>query len=251
MLWVHRTAGTWQSHIDAYIAPSEFARRMFLGAGLPADRLHVKPHFVDPDPGVGCGDGGYALFAGRLSREKGVETLLAAWEELHTRLPLVIAGNGPLASTVGESVARLSGVRWVGHQSRADMQRLVSNAAILVFPSVVFETFGQTIIEAYAAGTPVAASSGGAAAELIAPRRTGFLFTAGDARDLTAQITDWLSQPWRMAAMRAGARASYEARFTGDANYRQLEDIYQRAIDRRLSSRRAPANHMLDEEIAS
>ena len=53
MLWVHKTAGTWQRSVDAFIAPSAFARSLFVGSGLAADRISVKPHFVDPDPGVG------------------------------------------------------------------------------------------------------------------------------------------------------------------------------------------------------
>ena len=231
MLWVHRTAGTWHNHIDAYIAPSAFARTMFAASGLPEDRLFVKPHFVDPDPGAGQGGGGYALFAGRLSKEKGIESLLEAWETLHTQIPLVIAGDGPLASAVADAASRLSGVQWVGRQSRDDLHRLMRDAELFVFPSVVFETFGQTIIEAYAAGTPVAASSGGAGAELVAPNRTGFLFRPDDARDLVAQTRAWLSQPWRHAAMRAGARAAYEARFTAEANYAQLMNIYEHALN--------------------
>jgi glycosyltransferase involved in cell wall biosynthesis len=229
MLWVHRAAGTWENHVDAYIAPSEFARKMFAAGGLPEERLHVKPHFVDGDPDAGRGGGGYALFAGRLSAEKGIETLLQAWEQLHTQIPLVIAGDGPLAPMVTDAAARLPGIRWVGRQSREALNSLMRRAELLVFPSVVFETFGQTIIEAYAAGTPVAASSGGAGAELVTPGRTGFLFQPGDAPDLARRTVEWLNQPWRMAAMRAAARTAYETRYTGDANYRQLMDIYERA----------------------
>jgi glycosyltransferase involved in cell wall biosynthesis len=243
-LWVHRTAGTWRKHVNAYIAPSEFARKMFVDGGLPDDRLHVKPHFVDRDPGAGRGGGGYALFAGRLSHEKGIDTLLQAWEQLHTQIPLVIAGDGPMAPNVADAAARLSGVRWVGRQSRDELNALMRQAELLVFPSVVFETFGQTIIEAYATGTPVAVSSGGAGAELVTPGRTGFLFQPGDAPDLARRTVEWLNEPWRMAAMRAAARSAYETRYTGEANYKQLMDIYGQASQKHVgsASRRAVAS---------
>ena len=203
MLWVHRAAGTWENHVDAYIAPSEFARKMFVGGGLPADRLHVKPHFVDGDPGAGRGGGGYALFAGRLSAEKGIETLLEAWEQLHTQIPLVIAGDGPLAPMVTERrcTARQAFAGSAANRA-SELNNLMRRAELLVFPSVVFETFGQTIIEAYAAGTPVAASSGGAGAELVTPGRTGFLFKPGDAPDLARRTVEWLN-----AAMAHGGDA--------------------------------------------
>jgi glycosyltransferase involved in cell wall biosynthesis len=236
MLWVHRKAGTWHNQVDAYIAPSAFARSMFVAGGLPEDRLHVKPHFVDGDPGAGRGGGGYALFAGRLSAEKGIETLLTAWEQLHTRMPLVIAGDGPLAPMVTDAAARMPGIRWVGRQSREQLNDLMRQAELLLFPSVVFETFGQTIIEAYAAGTPVGAASGGSGAELVTPGRTGFLFQPGDAPDLARRTGEWLDQPWRMAAMRAAARTAYETRYTADANYTQLMDIYELASQKHVGS---------------
>ena len=70
--------GTWRSRVDAYIAPTEFARARLIDAGLPPAKVIVKPHFVDPDPGSGERGGRYALFVGRLSSEKGVATLLEA-----------------------------------------------------------------------------------------------------------------------------------------------------------------------------
>lgn len=76
MLVAHRLLGTWQNAVDTYIAPTDFARRLFIAAGLPAGRIVVKPHFVDPDPGVGAHRGDDVLYVGRLSTEKGVQTLL-------------------------------------------------------------------------------------------------------------------------------------------------------------------------------
>src|SRR5918992_159111 len=74
MLAGHRLLGTWRSKVDAFIALNEFGRRKFIEGGLPAERIVVKPNFVTPDPGVGDGKGGFALFVGRLTPEKGVAT---------------------------------------------------------------------------------------------------------------------------------------------------------------------------------
>src|ERR1700681_312252 len=93
MLVIHRVGGTWRRMVDAYIAPSEFARKKLIAGGLPAERIVMKPNFVAPHPGAGSGDGGYAFFAGRLSEEKGVRTLFQAWERLGTAIPLVVAGD--------------------------------------------------------------------------------------------------------------------------------------------------------------
>jgi glycosyltransferase involved in cell wall biosynthesis len=230
MLWIHKAARTWRHTIDTFIAPSQFAREMFVRGGLDPRRIVVKPHFVYPDPGPGAGSGGYAVFVGRLSREKGIEVLLDAWQRLRQHVPLVIVGDGPLASDVAAEASNNRGVRWMGRQTRSEVQRVVADASFLVFPSLAYETFGQAIAEAYASGTPVIASSSGAAAELVNDGETGLLFDAGDAKDLAAHIDSLIARPEHLARMRTAARLFYEERLTAEANYRQLSDIYRHAL---------------------
>ena len=106
--------GAWSTR---YIAPSEFARRKFILGGLPPEKIVVKPNFVAPDPGPGEGRGGYALFVGRLSRGKGLETLLAAWPRLHRPFPLKIIGDGDLADLARDAAWRWPHVQWLGHRA--------------------------------------------------------------------------------------------------------------------------------------
>ena len=233
MVWTHRAMGTWQTKVDAYIAPSELARSIFVEGGFPASRIIVKPHFIDPDPGIGSGEGGYAIYVGRLSREKGVDVLLDAWSELRPQIPLVIAGDGPLADDVARAARCCPAVRWLGRVPQSEVQRLVGGALCLIFPSVWYKTFGQVIGEAFAAGTPVVASADGAGAELVEHERTGMLARPGSASDIAALVAWLLAHPERRPAMRAAARRVYQTRLTADANYRQLIDIYSRAVDGR------------------
>ena len=166
------------------------ARKLIQG-NLPADRIVVKPNFVDPDPGAGRGRGGYAIFVGRLSPEKGLETLLDAWTRLSADLngmPLKIVGDGPLAPTVKLAAEQNSRIEWLGSRSLTEVLTLVGDATMLVMPSIWYETFGRTIIEAYACGTPVIASNLGAMAELVVDGETGLLFAPGDADDLAAKV---------------------------------------------------------------
>src|SRR5262245_60882422 len=88
MLTTHRWLGTWRQCVDSYVAMTEFARAKFIAGGLPADKIAVKPNFCAVDPGMGDGAGGYALFVGRLSVEKGIATLMDAWPRLRGRVPL-------------------------------------------------------------------------------------------------------------------------------------------------------------------
>lgn len=229
MLTTHRAMKTWTQAVDLYIALTEFARQKFIEGGLPAEKIVVKPNFVNPDPGVGSGQGNYALFVGRLSVEKGLDTLLEAWERLGTKLPLKIVGDGPLVDQVVEATKRLPQVEWLGRKPMAEVHALMGEATVLVFPSKWYETFGRVAVEAFAKGTPVIAAKIGAIAELVDAGRTGLHFRPGDAADLAAQIEWVLANPAQLAQMRQEARAEFEAKYTAQKNYERLLEIYSKA----------------------
>lgn len=232
MITVHRALETWRRMVDVYIALTEFARQKFIEAGIPAEKIVVKPNFVYPDPGVGEGKGGYALFVGRLSPEKGVSTLLAAWELLGGMVPLKIAGDGPMAEQVAKAARRVPGVEWVGRKNIEDVYTLMGEAFLVLVPSEWYETFGRVVIESFAKGTPVSVSAIGALAELVDPGRTGLHFRPGDPEDLAAKV-EWIwTHPHQLAEMRREARAEYEAKYTPERNYEMLMEIYQLAISR-------------------
>jgi glycosyltransferase involved in cell wall biosynthesis len=232
MLSVHRLAGTWQRKTSVYIALTAMAREMFIAAGLPAGKIVLKPNFVDPDPGPGGGAGGYALFVGRLSAEKGLQTLIEAWRLVGHQVPLRIVGDGPLAPEAAAAAKAIPGVTWLGRRAPHDIPPLLRDAACLVFPSECYETFGRVIAEAFATATPVVAAGHGSAAELVTDGVTGLHFRPGDASDLAATVSRLFSHPEVLAGMRPAARNEFETRFTADVNYRSLMAIYERAIGR-------------------
>ena len=228
MLGVHRALGTWAQKVDMFCSLTEFARRKYIEGGLPADKIMVKPPYLSAGTRPGDGRGGYAIFVGRLSPEKGLDILLAAWEQLGQRIPLKIVGAGPLAGQVAEAARRLPGVEWVGRKTLDEVCELVGGAAFLVFPSKWYETFGRVAIEAFAKGTPVIASRIGAIAELVEPGHTGLMFRPGDAPDLVAQVEWALDHPEQLARMRRAARAEFEAKYTAERNYEILMNIFER-----------------------
>lgn len=233
MLTVHRAMRTWTQMVDVYVALTDFARDKFVAGGLPAAKIVVKPNFVDPDPGPGRGEGGYALFVGRLAPEKGTGTMLAAWDRLGARIPLKIVGDGPLKDQVVRAAAGQSNVEWLGHRPVADVHALMRKADLLVFPSEWYETFGRVAAEAFAAGTPVVAANIGAAAELVEHGRTGLKFRPGDPDDLTTQVEWAMSHPEELRRMRGEARAEFEAKYTAERNYLALMEIYEAALGRK------------------
>ena len=202
---------------------------------MSPEQIVVKPNFVHPDPGPGTGRGGYAVFVGRLSPEKGVATLLAAWEHLSQELPLKIIGDGPLAEQVEAAARRHPGIQWLGRQPFEKTVSMIGEAVLLVMPSVWYETFGRTIVEAFARGTPVVASRLGAMAELVESGRTGVHFQPGDPNDLTRKVRHLLAQPALLAEMRRAARQEFEAKYTAAHNYEALLAIYNQALARHRS----------------
>jgi glycosyltransferase involved in cell wall biosynthesis len=226
----HRLLGTWTRSVDRYIALTEFARRKFIEGGLPAEKVAIKANFVDPDPGPGNGEGGYVLFVGRLSPEKGIRTLLEAWDRNTECVPLRIAGSGPLAGEVEAAAARNSNVRWLGEISRPEVLEQMRGARLLICPSTWYESFGLIIVEAFATGLPVIASNLGALAELIKVGHTGLLFKPGDPEDLMAKLRWVLKRPDRIRAMRTHARKQYETLYTASRNYETLMSIYDSVL---------------------
>jgi glycosyltransferase involved in cell wall biosynthesis len=221
--------------VDVYIALSEFARNKFIEGGLPADKIMVKPNFIHPDPGADRSRSDYALYAGRLSGEKGLQTLLAAWTKIGHRIPLVILGDGPLRAELEAEVKRLGlpGVRFGGLVDREVVLAAMKAARFLVVPSECYENFPTTIVEAFACGVPTIAASLGAVREIVADQNTGIHFMAGSADDLATKV-DWAwTHPREMEAIGEAGRAEYLAKYTSGRNLRLLMDIYERAMESR------------------
>ncbi|HXA86397.1 MAG TPA: glycosyltransferase family 4 protein, partial [Candidatus Dormibacteraeota bacterium] len=189
----------------------------------------VKPNFIHPSPVPGPGGGGYALYVGRLSTEKGVATMLEAWKSAHEAIPLKIVGEGPLAELVITIARECSRIEYLGAKLLPEVLDLMRRAEFLVFPSEWYETMGRTIMEAFAVGTPVVAARIGPPATMVVPGETGFHFAPGSVAELRERV-DWCSHNLdQLRAMRGNAMQSFEASYTGPANAGMLLAIYSEA----------------------
>jgi glycosyltransferase involved in cell wall biosynthesis len=231
MLMAHRLLGTWKQAVDVFVTPSAFARDRLIAAGLDAGRIYVKPNFVDPDPGPGTGEGGFVLYAGRLSPEKGIETLIDAWRLIGEGPKLVVVGEGPLKDHVQKVCEKARNVEYLGATDFKGVLHLMSQAALVVVPSAWYETFGRVVAEAFAVGTPVVASAIGPLAEMVVPGETGALVPPRDPVALATAVKELLHDQIRLARMRRQARAVYEACYTAERNAADFERIYQAAVE--------------------
>ncbi len=232
MLTLHRVQRTWIDKVDLYIAPTDFVRDKLIFGGFPAQKIVVKPHFVNPDPGMGDGSGNYALFVGRLSPEKGLTTLLSAWNKLEGSVPLKIVGDGPREYRSRLLSQGVPGLEWLGWQAHERVQALMKQARVLVFPSAWYESFGLVIAEAFAAGLPVIAGNLGSMSASIEHGRTGLHFRPDDPHDLAAQVTWLWAHPRERMEMGRAARREFELKYSAAQGYRALMETYATARKR-------------------
>jgi len=228
MVDIHRRRETWANKVDCFIALTEFGKKKFMEAGFPSWKIAVKPNFTEAaglGPVADTNRNG-ALFVGRLSQEKGIETLLRAWEFLDVSLRII--GDGPMMD--GMRVKASTSVAVLGRKDAKQIAEEMARAAFLVMPSEWYEGFPMTVVEAFSQGLPVIASRLGAMEEIIEDGVTGLHFIPGDAEDLARKVLWAIQHPEKMREIGRNARRVYEEKYTSEINYRQLMAIYEGAV---------------------
>ena len=223
---------TFSRLVDRYIALTEFSERLFVRNGFPGERITVKPNFLPEGHAVsrGCGEGGYALYVGRLSEEKGVRTLMRAWRGVD--FPLIVLGDGPLRSEVERYAEKHElSVSIKGYCDRETVLDFMRRANFLIVPSECYEGFPMVVLEAFASGTPVIASDIGGLGEVITNDVEGVKFPPGDVLALRNAVTALLEDNSRMSQLRENARNTFIENYSAERNVQKLLDIYQEVID--------------------
>jgi glycosyltransferase involved in cell wall biosynthesis len=232
----HRARSTWRDAVDRYISLTEFGRRRLIAAGLPESKIAVKPNTL-PDPPEPCFEhDNYAVYLGRLSPEKGLFTLLEGWrrvEEVKGRtVGLKIVGDGVLRPALEARIVELGleTVELLGRKSHQESMEIVRRSMFMVMPTLCYEMFPLTAIEAFACGKPVVASRIGGMAEIIVDGVTGRLFETGDSRDMAAKALLLMGDADTCRRMGERARGDFDGRYGADRNFALLMTIYESVI---------------------
>ncbi|WP_276371995.1 glycosyltransferase family 4 protein [Chryseolinea sp. H1M3-3] len=229
----HNLIGTWRNKVNKFIVLTEFAQKKFKDSILRVseDQFAVKPNFVE--------DNGYAqkaredffLIVGRLSEEKGILTIL---ESLNLgTFKLVIIGDGPLKDQVQSAIRAKPNVTYLGFQQKPVIMDYLKRCRALLFPSVCYEGFSMTLLEAFSAGTPVIASKLGSMAEIVQDHENGLHFEPGNPQDMVDKINLINEDPDLAQKLSQNARKTYMDLYTPEKNYTILLDIYTQLLLRK------------------
>lgn len=226
-LKLHRGLGTFRK-IDRYLAPSVFMRRKMIEAGFPPDRVLVNRHHLDLSQfAPSLAHGGYAVYMGRLSREKGIPMMLEAFA-VPPPITLHILGDGPLKNQLQEQILAQELLHIQVHGFIDSSQRFdwLKNAAFLVFPSEWYENAPFTLIESMALGVPAVASRIGGITEIIEHGKTGLLFEPGNGNELQTRIRELYNNAELLSDMRKQARLKAEREYSREQAYASLRSVY-------------------------
>ncbi len=216
--------------IDLYISPSQFLKDKVREMGLKGEVAYLsncvnlegfKPAFEPRESSM--------VYVGRLSHEKGVETLIDAAKGI-ADVRLKIIGDGPLKGYLEEKVrnSNISNVEFLGYRTGPDLHDEIRNSMFLVIPSELYENNPRTVIEAFALGKPVVGARIGGIPELVRDWDTGLCFQSGDVEDLKKKLRLLLEHKDRLEKMGRTAREYVEQHLNSDIYYTQLMNIYER-----------------------
>ncbi|MBU1029409.1 glycosyltransferase, partial [Patescibacteria group bacterium] len=231
---LHRRLGLWHDNIDRIIAPSSFLATLLEEKGIAKTKIVHIPHFIDATLWHPHYDGDYALFVGRLSSEKGVETLVRA-AALIKNIPVHIVGIGPEDIRLHRIAEELGAdnIQFKGYLSGEALRHEYRHARFVVVPSVCYEVFGLSVLEAYASGKPVVASRLGGLSEVVREGETGFLVSVSDPEDLAERMEVLWNSPDKVQSMGQQARHLAETDYAPEVHYRRIMAVYNDLLARK------------------
>lgn len=221
--------------VAGWIAISRPQKDLHVQMGIPAERIHVLPHFYEVDPSRSIAEPGRdVLFVGRLSKEKGVEQLLDAWKRTDRgEAKLVIAGDGPERAALENKIAaeKIGGVEFLGFVAKEDQETLWKRAAFSVVPSIWQEPLGLVVLEAWERGRPVVVSDAGGLADTVEDGVDGLKVPMRDAEAWAQAIGGLLRDPARCANMARAGALKLRSDYTQEKWLQGIGSIYEGVLE--------------------
>ena len=213
--------------VDLFIAPSQFLAEV-VSKRIPREKITVLRNGIDLKKYKPTyEDKGYVLYFGRLSKEKGIETLLKAHQDIAKEIPLKIVGTGLIEN---ELKAKYSKAEFLGYRTGKELKSIIARASFIVVPSEWYENCSMAVLEAMALGKPIIASRIGGLPEQIEDGKTGLLFEMGNVEELREKMLYlWKNKDLRIE-MGKEARKKAEREFSLERHCEELLQIYKKLL---------------------
>jgi glycosyltransferase involved in cell wall biosynthesis len=209
--------------VDRFLSPSGFLADLTTKR-IAASKIQILHNGINTEKyQANFSNQGYALYFGRLSKEKGIKTLLQAHKHLAAELPLKIAGSGPLEGDLRKNYPT---VEFLGYQNGKYLQDIIANSAFVVVPSEWYENCSMVVLEAMAFGKPVIGSRVGGIPEQVEEGKTGFLFEMGNVQELTRKMTVLMENSSLLVEMGRAAREKLEKEYSLVEHNENLWKVY-------------------------
>jgi glycosyltransferase involved in cell wall biosynthesis len=217
--------------ITKFITHTDFTKQVFSQGVIPKDKLVIKPNFLSSTENKikSILKKKNAIFASRISREKGILTLIKAFNEIDIELDVL--GDGPLLNKIKKDNINHN-IKFHGSLSRDKVSKFINNSKFLIFPSEWYESFPMTILEAFREGTLILASNIGSIKSIIKDKHNGILFEHGNILDLVNKVKWILNNPKECDQISLNANNDFKSKYSSDVNYKQLINIYNEAISK-------------------
>jgi glycosyltransferase involved in cell wall biosynthesis len=227
--YVHRFLRTYRRTVDLYLSPSRFLRDKMIQYGFAPDKVIWLPYTIPIEEYVpSYQPGSYFTYVGRLSREKGVELLVQAMEDV-SGAELYVCGTGRLEGPLKRWVATrgLRNVRFLGHLASEQLRAVMRGSMFTVVPSIVYDNSPLAVYESFALGKPVVGAHIGGIPELIEPGQEGVLFEPNNRADLVRALREMVSDRQKLGEMGRKARAKAERWFSPEEHLRRIMVVYR------------------------
>jgi glycosyltransferase involved in cell wall biosynthesis len=229
-MYLHYTLGYYQN-VDRYIAVSKFYKQKMLDNGFSEEQVVYLPNFIDVNQyPLSQEDDGYVLYFGRLSEEKGVDTLLSAAKQ-SPDINFIIVGTGPIEAELRAIAKDMKNVSFVGFKSGNELSELIAKAAFTVIPSKWYENCPMSVLESFAFGKPVIGARIGGIPELIDEGKDGLCLESSNSHDLSSKIK-YLQNIGKKARLNLGknGHTKIKEHFSPENHYEQLVKLYKAVI---------------------
>ena len=219
--------------VDLFISPSEFLVNKFFEAGFDRRKFEVLPYFVDMNEILERNPGDYALYAGRLSPEKGVHILIDAWRSVDKNLKLKIAGSGPSENDLRERAANIPNIEFLGFIEPEKLRSIRREASFTIAPSICWDNLPISVLESVVDGVPVVGANIGGIPEIVVHGVNGILFEPGDSDSLGKKVNYLFKDPDLIESLGRNARRIAENLYSPEEHIKKLESLYARLIDQK------------------